>query len=169
MEREKETEGEFATFMNQVSSISVILWHYGSSVGLWPWSESNSSHVIIFTFRLMPLRKDMNPFLPNYELNSITALFLQGWLWHWITHKSWYAIKQRKWKKAKSKLERHKPSMVLGDCQFLVYTIIRSGWIGKKIGNHQVPLILCLHYSKFTHTHTHGGGVYGLIVAIVGN
>ena len=28
-------------------------------------------------------------------LNSITAVLQQEWFWHRITHKSWYAIKQR--------------------------------------------------------------------------
>ena len=28
-------------------------------------------------------------------LNSITVVYLQEWLWHQITHKGWYAIKQR--------------------------------------------------------------------------
>ena len=32
---------------------------------------------------------------PSYGLNSITTILLEGWLWHWITYKSWYAIKQR--------------------------------------------------------------------------
>ena len=30
-----------------------------------------------------------------YRLNSLTAVLLQGWLWHWITHKGLYAIKKR--------------------------------------------------------------------------
>ena len=32
---------------------------------------------------------------PNNEWNSITAVPLQGWLRHWITHEGWYGIKQR--------------------------------------------------------------------------
>ena len=32
----------------------------------------------------------MNPPYP-----PITAVVLEGWLWHWITHEGWYAIKQR--------------------------------------------------------------------------
>ena len=38
----------------------------------------------------------MNPFhFPSYRLNSTTTVLLQGWLWHYITHEGWYAIKQR--------------------------------------------------------------------------
>ena len=28
------------------------------------------------------LEKGMNLILPSYELNSVTAVFLQGWPWH---------------------------------------------------------------------------------------
>ena len=31
----------------------------------------------------------------SYGLNSTTTVLLQVWLWHWITHEGWYAIKQR--------------------------------------------------------------------------
>ena len=33
---------------------------------------------------------------PSYVLNSTTTIFLEAWLWHLITYKGWYAIKQRK-------------------------------------------------------------------------
>ena len=33
-------------------------------------------------------------YFPSYRLNSITAVLLEGWLWHLRTYKSWYAIKQ---------------------------------------------------------------------------
>ena len=47
-------------------------------------------------FRTNTLGKSMNPLTPSsYGLNSITAVLLQGWLWYQITHKSWYALKQR--------------------------------------------------------------------------
>ena len=29
-------------------------------------------------------------------LNNITVVLLEGWLWHYITHKGWYAIKTKK-------------------------------------------------------------------------
>ena len=32
-------------------------------------------------FRTNNLKKDMNPYPPSYEVNSITAIFLPGWLW----------------------------------------------------------------------------------------
>ena len=32
---------------------------------------------------------------PSYGLNSTTTVLLGEWLWHWITYKVWYAIKQR--------------------------------------------------------------------------
>ena len=35
------------------------------------------------------------PYPPNYEINSTTIVLLEEWLWHWITNKGWYAIKQR--------------------------------------------------------------------------
>ena len=44
-------------------------------------------------FWINTLEKDMNRL--NYGLNSITAVLLQEWFWHWIIHEGWYAIKQR--------------------------------------------------------------------------
>ena len=41
--------------------------------------------------------KGMNLLFPlSYGLNSSTTVILQGWIWHKITHKGWYAIKLRK-------------------------------------------------------------------------
>ena len=37
----------------------------------------------------------MNPNFPSYGLNSTTAVLLEVWLWHYITHEGSYAIKQR--------------------------------------------------------------------------
>ena len=46
-------------------------------------------------FRTNTLRKGMKLSYPSsYGLNSITAV-LEGWLWYYITHGGWYAIKQR--------------------------------------------------------------------------
>ena len=42
-----------------------------------------------------PRERYETPYLPRYWLNSIIAVLLEGWLWHWITHEGWYAIKQR--------------------------------------------------------------------------
>ena len=39
-------------------------------------------------FQINNIGKDMSPLI-------LPAVHLQGWLWHWITHKGWYAIKQR--------------------------------------------------------------------------
>ena len=41
------------------------------------------------------LGKGMESLIPpsNHRLNSIAAILLQGWLWQWITHKSWFAIR----------------------------------------------------------------------------
>ena len=36
-----------------------------------------------------------SPYPPSYGLNSTTTVLLREWLWHWITYKGWYAIKQR--------------------------------------------------------------------------
>ena len=33
---------------------------------------------------------------PRYLVNGTTAVLLQGWFWHQITHKSWYSIKVTK-------------------------------------------------------------------------
>ena len=33
---------------------------------------------------------------PSYGLNSTTTVLLEGWLWHLLTYKGWYAIKQKK-------------------------------------------------------------------------
>ena len=48
------------------------------------WGKSlNSSWAIMFTLRLMPLGKGMNPLIPlSCGLNSITAVLLQGYLCH---------------------------------------------------------------------------------------
>ena len=47
-------------------------------------------------FRANSIRKGMIHHIPrSYELNSITTVLQQGWLWHKITHESWYVIKQR--------------------------------------------------------------------------
>ena len=35
------------------------------------------------------------PYPPSYGLNSTTTVLLGEWIWHWITYKGWYAIKQR--------------------------------------------------------------------------
>ena len=46
-------------------------------------------------FRTNTIRIIWTPLSPNsYRLNSITAVFLQGWLWYKIAHEGWYAIKQ---------------------------------------------------------------------------
>ena len=47
-------------------------------------------------FRANTLGKGMNPpYPPSYGLNSTTTVLLGEWLWHGITYKGWYAIKQR--------------------------------------------------------------------------
>ena len=48
-------------------------------------------------FQTNTLSKSINLLIPtlNYGLNSTTTVLLQGQLWHEITHKDWYAIKQR--------------------------------------------------------------------------
>ena len=53
--------------------------------------SSNSSHTIMFTFgRILGGGK-------VWTLLHSFSYVLQGWLWHYITHKGWYAIKQKKW------------------------------------------------------------------------
>ena len=53
-----------------------LQWHYGVH------------------FRTNALGKGMNSFIPfSIRLNSTTTDVLQGWLWHYITHEDWYAIK----------------------------------------------------------------------------
>ena len=34
--------------------------------------------------------------IPSSGLNGTITVLLQEWLWHWITHKGWYTIKQTK-------------------------------------------------------------------------
>ena len=34
-------------------------------------------------------------FMPSNGLSSTTITLLQGWLWYWMAHEGWYAIKQR--------------------------------------------------------------------------
>ena len=58
-------------------------------------SEFDSNYTIVFTFGLISLGKVWTPLSLSYVLNSITAVLLLRWLWHWITHKNLYAIKQR--------------------------------------------------------------------------
>ena len=48
----------------------------------------NSRHAIMFTFGLIPLINVWTPLS--------TTVVLKGWLWHNITHKSWYTIKQKR-------------------------------------------------------------------------
>ena len=49
------------------------------------------------------LGKDMDVLIPPSDgLNSNTAVPPQGWLWHWLTHKGWYAIKKKKPNQTKS-------------------------------------------------------------------
>ena len=55
--------------------------------------SSIASRDITFTLRLIPFGEKKEYLIPlRNRLNSAT---IQGWLWHWIYHKSWYAIKQR--------------------------------------------------------------------------
>ena len=50
----------------------------------------------MLTFGLVPMEKAWALLSPRYELNSITAVFLQWRLWHQIIHE-WYVIKQKEW------------------------------------------------------------------------
>ena len=45
-------------------------------------------------FQINILAECMNSFQSMYGLNSTTTIILLGWLWHYITRKGWYAIKQ---------------------------------------------------------------------------
>ena len=36
-----------------------------------------------------------NIYIPSYRSNIITIFLLHEWLWHYITHQGWYAVKQR--------------------------------------------------------------------------
>ena len=48
----------------------------------------------MFTFGI---GKGMNPLiLSSYGLKNSTIAILQGWIWHYITHKIWQAIKQKR-------------------------------------------------------------------------
>ena len=60
--------------------------------------KSSSIRVITYFYYIYYFQfwKGMNPLTPSCGLNSITAILLQGWLWQWITHDGWYAIKENK-------------------------------------------------------------------------
>ena len=60
--------------------------------------SSNSNNAITFTFRLIPLGKLWTSLSLCQAMGQIVSLlfFLQGWLWHQITHKGWYAIKTKR-------------------------------------------------------------------------
>ena len=58
----------------------------------------------------------MNSLIPIcYRLNSITAILLQGWLLHLITHEGWYAIKQR---------NQTKNLSIYGELKVLQYSVV---------------------------------------------
>ena len=58
-------------------------------------SEFEPQSLSYVRFRINTLEKDMDVSLfPNYGLYSFSYVLLQGWLWHWIAHESWDAIKQ---------------------------------------------------------------------------
>ena len=47
-------------------------------------------------FRANTLGKGIEPPYPlSYGLDSPNTALIGGWLWHWLTYKDWYAIKQR--------------------------------------------------------------------------
>ena len=53
-------------------------------------------------FRANTLEKGIepHPYPPSYGLNSTNTVLLGEWLWHQITYKGWYAIKQRNQRKS---------------------------------------------------------------------
>ena len=70
---------------------SMSPWFRGKHAGLWVWTQL----LYYIHFWTNTLGKGMKTFIaPGYGLNSITTVLLQRWIWHWITHKSWYTIKQ---------------------------------------------------------------------------
>ena len=48
-------------------------------------------------FQINPLTRGIEPSysVSSYGLNSITAVLLQGYIRHYITHEDWYSIKTR--------------------------------------------------------------------------
>ena len=55
---------------------------------------SSNSHLLYYVnFQTNTLREGMNPLSPNYGLNDITMVLIQGW--HEIPHKGWHTVKQR--------------------------------------------------------------------------
>ena len=65
--------------------------------GLQHGSEDKLQSHYYIHFQTNTLEQVMNPLIPSprYSSNSTTTILLQGWLWNNITHKGWYAIKQR--------------------------------------------------------------------------
>ena len=57
--------------------------------------SSNSSCVLHSLLDKYTWERYDPPYPPHYGLNSTTTVLHEGWLWHLITYKCLYAIKQR--------------------------------------------------------------------------
>ena len=79
-----------------LGNMGVSSWCNGWSGGLWNRSEWVRTPVMLL--RLLSGKYSYEryepPYPPSYGLNSTTTV-LGEWLWHEITYKGWYAIKQR--------------------------------------------------------------------------
>ena len=105
----------------------------------------------------MPLSKETE------AVNNIFTVLLQVWIWHWITHKGWYAIKQRNWSRklylycspTSMNLALNNPQRLIR-CQTkkpkLCITpsyanqIDRNKWKKKKVNDKRFLLFLKVHY-----------------------
>ena len=111
-------------------------------------------------FRTNTLGKCMNPFISLiYGLNTIVVL-LQGLLWHWITHDSWYAIKHR---------NQTKP---YGRAKIQTFTIMWStnGKVSDFSFAAYVDLWFCRDFFRFkSSTHNYGKqiSIWQLLVTLV--
>ena len=63
-----------------------------------------------------------SPYPVSYGLNSTTTVLLGEWLWHQITYKGWYAIKQRNRNRTLSFLAMSKFSRVRF-CLFVAWNV----------------------------------------------
>ena len=77
--------------------VSLYIWGYPRGVMV----KVMDCEIVVSAFELQLLyyvhfrERYEPPYPPSYGLNSTTTVLLGEWLWHWITYKSWYAIKQR--------------------------------------------------------------------------
>ena len=74
--------------------------------------ELQSSYYVHFRTNTCRKRKDSFDLLPSFGLNNTTTVFLQGCIWHKITHEDYYAIKRKNDKKKERRINTKKEIML---------------------------------------------------------